>query len=120
MKKPTTPQILLVIAAFLAPIIGGQINTAATQLAPGPIMLLRSLFSGFDSIVSHIITAYQPEAAIETPTLSHALLGLLVAAAAILTVSKRQVFQVPFLRVTVPLIAFMGWLICTLAFTSFM
>jgi putative inorganic carbon (HCO3(-)) transporter len=120
MKKPTTPQILLVVAAFLAPIIGGQINTEATQLAPGPVMLLRSLFSGFDTIINELTHSNRLEAAIETPTLSHALLGLIVAASAILTVSKRQVFQVPFLRVTVPLIAFMGWLICTLAFTSFM
>lgn len=120
MKKPTLPQILLVIAALLAPIIGGQINTEATALAPGADSLLRSIFSGFDSIISYFAINYQPGPAIETPTLSHAVIGLIVVAAAILTLARRQVFQIPFLRVSVPLLGFMAWLICTLAFTSFM
>ncbi len=120
MNKKPTALILLLIALCLAPIIGGQINTEATTLAPGADVLLRSIFSGYDSIFSYFVKSYQPVPAIETPTLSHAIIGLLVIAAAILTLARRQVLQIPFMRVTMPLVSFMAWLICTLAFTSFM
>ncbi len=119
MKRFTLAQILLVIAAFLAPIIGGQLNTEATSLAPGPLMLVRSIFSGFDETISYFYKGYQPLAAIETPTLSHALVGLFISAAFISILVKRKVFQVPLVRVSVPLMLFLGWLIASLAFTQF-
>jgi len=118
--KKSPALILLLIGLLLAPIIGGQINTEATTLAPGLDVLIRSIFSGYDAIIAYFNKNYAPVPAIETPTLSHAIVGLFVIAAAILTLTRRQVLQVPFLRVSVPLISFMGWLICTLAFTSFM
>ena len=49
------------IAAFLAPIhVGGQLNTEATSLAPGGLMLFRSIFSGVDETISYFDKKYQP------------------------------------------------------------
>jgi O-antigen ligase/tetratricopeptide (TPR) repeat protein len=120
LKRFSFAQILLVIAAFLAPIIGGQLNTEATALAPGGLTLFRSIFSGVDETVSYFYRAYQPLAAIETPTLSHALVGLFIAAAFVSILVRRKVFQVPLLRVSVPLLCLVGWLIVTLSFTQFL
>jgi O-antigen ligase len=120
LKRFSLAQILLVIAALLAPIIGGQLNTEATALAPGFLTLVRSIFSGVDEIVTYFYRAYEPQAAIETPTLSHALIGLLIGAAFISILVKRKVFQVPLLRVSVPLFVLMAWLVLTLSFTQFL
>lgn len=119
MKRFSLAQILLVLAAFLAPIIGGQLNTEATALAPGLLTLVRSIFSGVDETFSYFFRAYQPLPAIETPTLSHAVIGLLVGAAFVSILVKRKVFQVPLLRVSIPLLCLMGWLILSLTFTQF-
>ena len=119
MKKPTAQQVLLIIALFLAPIIGGQINTEFTQLSPGIDMLIRSAFSGVDGIVTYLNPNYAPPPSIETPTLSHAIIGVLIVLVAILAVLRNRVIQVPFLRVSVPLLTFMAWMVCTLALTSF-
>jgi len=119
LKKPTTAQIFLLLAALLAPIIGGQLNTEATYLPADPILLVRSIFSGIDQVISYFIRSYQPTPAIETPTLSHALVGLLLAGAALLVLLKRRVFQVPPMRISIPLMLFFAWMLCTLAFSQY-
>lgn len=119
MKKPGASQVLLLIAAFLAPLIGGQINTETATLEPGLGALIRNLLSDADRLLSYRFPGYQPASALSTPTLCHALIGLLTVGSLVVLVAKRRVFQVPVVRIGGPLLAFLGWLVVTLAFSRF-
>lgn len=102
MKKLDPPRILLILAAFLAPILGGQINTESTSLPGGLLSILRSTFFGVD-----------------TPTLSHAVVSALTALALLWVLWKRKVVQVPPTRVGTFMLAFATWITLTLLFTRF-
>lgn len=102
MRKPSAAQILLVVAAFLAPILGGQLNTEISTLEPGFGAFLRSIFKGQD-----------------IPTLSHALVALLTVLSLCVVIVRRKVFQIPVLRVGGAVLLGFGWLAVSLAFSQF-
>ena len=77
-KKLDLPLILLAIAGFLAPLIGGQVAVDSLALSPGS---------------NAFLTAVQ--GASETPTLSHALLAILCSTALAILLLRKQVTQVP-------------------------
>lgn len=107
LKRFTIPQILLAIAAFLIPIIGGQISTDRTTLEPGLGALLRSSLGG------------PFLAGMETPLFSHFILGALIAAAMIYLLSRRSVLQLPNIGLLGLTIAFFALLTLSVAFSSF-
>ena len=76
MKKLSPAVVLLAIAAFLAPIIGGYVEENIQPLAPGgnPLLSLTS---------------------VEMATIAHAILGLLIVGSLLIPVLKKQVIQVP-------------------------
>ncbi len=75
MKKPTAPQALLILAAFLAPVFGGYV--ASDQTVVDPSNLLGSMGEGY------------------APILQHALIALPVFVALILLLVARRVQQIP-------------------------
>ena len=77
-KKLDLPILFLAAAAFLAPLIGGQVAVDSLGLAPGA-----------DPFVSALMGAS------ETPTLSHAILALLCSAALVTSLLQRRIMQVP-------------------------
>jgi O-antigen ligase len=85
MKKLSPPVILLCIAAFLAPLIGGFVEENIQGVAG---ISLGSLVS------------------VEAATLAHALLGILVVAALFITVLKKKVIQIPQPHITITFTAF--------------
>lgn len=85
------PQILLLLAAFLLPIMGGQVVLEAGSLPNGLSASLGTLFGGPDA-----------------PTLSHALLALLAGGAFAVLMVTRRVVQVPNNTLGVALVIFCG------------
>ena len=107
-KRITAPQILLAIAAFLIPLIGGQISSdQALPLNPGLGSLLRSMLGG---------PVFQ---GFETPLLSHFLIGLLIAAAMAVSLFQRAVIQLPNAKLTGTLIGFFGLLVLSVGLSEF-
>ncbi|AIE86956.1 O-antigen ligase family protein [Fimbriimonas ginsengisoli] len=96
------PAILLVIAAFLAPIIGGQVSTDAT-----------SLTSGFGEVVGSFFTS--PGA----PYTSHTLLALLCGAAFMAAFLGRRVVQVPNNLFAGFILVMLGVFAATCAFSNY-
>ena len=77
-KKLDLPLILLAIAGFFAPLIGGKVAVDTMGLDRGSNIFVEAL-----------------KGASETPTLSHAILGALCAAALVLMLLQRKIMQVP-------------------------
>ncbi|MDR3689148.1 MAG: O-antigen ligase family protein [Fimbriimonas sp.] len=77
-KRIDLPLILLALAAFLTPLIGGQIATDAMAFDPGG----NALFSAISG-------------ALETPILSHSILALLCSASLAIMLFQRKILQVP-------------------------
>lgn len=75
---PHGPLILMAIAAFLAPLLGGYVSVDVLSLEPGYAPTMRAIFGGG-----------------ETPILSHFVLALLVCAASVWVLVSRRVVQVP-------------------------
>lgn len=72
------PAILLIISAFLTPVIGGQLAIETESLSGGIVAALTAAFSGS-----------------ELPTFSHFLIGFLVTGAFVFLWATRRVIQVP-------------------------
>lgn len=77
-RTPAPSVILLALAAFLAPLIGGQVPNDVSVLEPGYVPTVQSLFKGQ-----------------EIGTLQHALVALIVFAAFAYLVFKRKIIQIP-------------------------
>lgn len=82
----TPPLILLAIAAFLAPILGGRLSVEPMPLLPGFGAVLVSLWDGS-----------------EAATLGHALIACCIAAAAIIALRRSTVLQTPVTRHAAPM-----------------
>lgn len=104
--KPKLPvaTILVIIAAFLAPVLGGYVNyfnTDASTIAPG--------------LAGAILGIFGPDA----PVTAHCIVTLLVVVAMVAMLAKRRISQVPNNTVSVLLILFFGVLGCSLSWSSF-
>jgi O-antigen ligase len=88
--------LLLSIAAFLTPLIGGQLSNDAWELEPGYAPTVRALFRGF-----------------EIATLQHAILALFVVAAFVYLVTTRKIVQAPHAWITAPLASFLALLLAS-------
>lgn len=107
-KRFTAPQILLAVAAFLIPLIGGQISSdQALPLESGFGALLRSMLGG------PIFQGF------ETPLLSHFFIGFLVAIAMAISLMQRAVIQLPNAKLTGTLIGFFGLLMVSIGLSEF-
>lgn len=95
-------QILLLLAAFLTPIMGGHVMVDAGVLPDGLMSSIGTLFGG-------------PNA----PFLSHALLALLVGGSLIATMLSRRVVQVPTNTLAVTIFIFAGAICATVIVSSF-
>lgn len=102
MKAPSAPLVMLALAAFLAPIVGGQIQLEPASLGPGIGSFLIAALGGIDA-----------------PSASHLLLGILVLGSLIWALCFRYVLQAPTIRVGAPLIGFFGLLAFSVALSSF-
>ncbi len=96
MKKPPLALVLLVLAAFCAPLMGGVLSLDVQAVTPG---LSTFFFSAFASS--------------DLPAASHAIVALLVVAASLALLLRRKVIQVPNLRVYGALLLFLGLLIAS-------
>jgi len=107
LKRFSPAQILLAVAAFLIPVIGGQIQTEAQPLEPGFGALLKAMLGG---------PFLQ---GVETPLLSHFVIGLLIAAATIAVLVKRSVLQLPNVKLIGLMIGFFGMLVLSCGMSAF-
>ncbi|MFQ3668018.1 MAG: hypothetical protein SNJ61_03910, partial [Fimbriimonadaceae bacterium] len=96
------PLAALALAAFLAPIIGGQLPIEVSQLEPGLTSLIGALFSG------------------QTPLLAYGVLTALVVAALAGQVALRRVVQFPFRPVNLALGALTIVVLASTAFSEFL
>ncbi|MBI3722081.1 MAG: O-antigen ligase family protein, partial [Fimbriimonas ginsengisoli] len=96
------PFVPLVLVALLAPILGGQVSTDSGAIHPGFGFLLAAVGSG-------------PEA----PTLTHALLGLVLAIAALGALLGRRVIQMPSTKLLAPALILFGLIPLSVASSSF-
>ncbi len=107
-KRFTPSQVLLAIAAFLIPLIGGQVSLdQSLRLEPGFGPLLRSMLGG------PLLQGF------ETPLLSHFCIGLLVAAAMAISLFQRAVIQIPSIKLAGLMIGFFGLLMISVGLSSF-
>jgi len=101
-KKIDLPLILLAVAAFLAPLIGGQIATDALSLDPSANSLVMAVLGS-------------PE----VPTLSHAILTLLCSIAIIILLWQRKIVQVPNNTVSGLLVILFGIIAASVGYSEF-
>ncbi len=101
-KKLDIPLVLLAIAGFLAPLIGGQVAVDSLAMTPGS-----------DPWISALMGAS------ETPTLSHAILALLCTSALAVMLLQRKILQVPNNTVSGLLMALLGLILTTVSISSF-
>ncbi|HVT13562.1 MAG TPA: O-antigen ligase family protein [Fimbriimonadaceae bacterium] len=101
-KRVPVSVVLLSLAAFLIPLIGGQIPNDVATLEPGYTPTVQSLFRGG-----------------EIATLQHALLGLLVVAAFVYLVVKRKIVQVPQASISGPLVGFLILVLASVLLSSY-
>jgi len=99
-KRPSASIVLLCISAFLLPLWGGQIATDRLPLGPGT--LWQALAGGA-----------------ETPLLTHALLGALIASAAGIALWRRRILQVPGAFVSIPLVVLGASVLCSVFLSAF-
>lgn len=102
MNRPTLPQALIVAAAFLAPICGGQVNTEGQMIGPSFAAILSGTLRG-----------------VEAPGLARALITLLISVALIIMFVRRDVYQVPSPKLLGAMTGFFGLLTLSLFFTKF-
>ncbi len=107
-KKFTVPQILLATAAFLIPLIGGQIPTDQTLPLP----------SGLGALLASMLGGPFTQG-FETPILSHFLIGLLVASAMAISLLQRAVIQLPSMKLTGLMVGFFGLLMISIGLSAF-
>ena len=107
--KPATPSylanaplILVCIAAFLVPLIGGTVSTDSLALDPGYTPLMKAIFGGS-----------------EAPLLSHFVLALPICAAAAWILVSRRVVQVPMPVLSIFVIVFFAFLAISTLFSTF-
>jgi len=100
--KPSISLVLVALATFLAVVFGGQIPTDTQALLPGQSALLAA-FSGGP----------------EVPTLTVAILSLLVAAGLVLHLARSAVLQVPPYRMTILFGVFIATLLFSVVLSSF-
>lgn len=101
-KRLDLPQTLLVIAAFLIPLLGGQISMDADTLPNGVLGGLASVFGGSAA-----------------PTLAHTLLAFLIGSAFIALLLTRRVVQVPNNTLAVTLCIFGGGVAASVIVSDF-
>ena len=101
-KKLDLPILFLAAAAFLAPLIGGQVAVDSLGLAPGA-----------DPFVSALMGAS------ETPTLSHAILALLCSAALVTSLLQRRIMQVPNNTVGSLFVGLLALIVSTIGVSSY-
>ncbi len=101
-KKLDLPLILLAVAAFLTPLIGGQITTDAISMMPGTNSFLIALMGQS-----------------ETPTLSHAILAALTSSALIIMILQRKILQVPNNIVSSFLLTLFGLITASIGYSHF-
>jgi O-antigen ligase len=100
--KPSVSLVLVALATFLAVVFGGQIPTDTQALLPGQSALLAALSGG-------------PE----VPTLTIALLSLMVAIGLVLHLARSAVLQVPPYRMTILFGAFIATLLFSVLLSAF-
>jgi len=101
-KKIDIPLILLAIAGFLAPLIGGQVSVEALAMNPGGDPWINALTG-----------------ASETPTLSHAILALLCTAALVIMLLQRKILQVPNTTFSGIVMVLLALILTTIGYSSF-
>jgi hypothetical protein len=101
-KKLDLPLILLAVAGFLAPLIGGQVAVDSIALAPGS-----------DPFISALMGAP------ETPTMSHAILAVLCTAALVIMMLQRKIMQVPNNTVGGLFVVLLSLIVSTIGVSSF-
>ena len=101
-KKIDLPLILLAIAGFLAPLLGGKVAVDTLPLERGSSFLTAGL-----------------QGASETPTLSHAILAALCAAALVFMLLQRKIMQVPNNAVGGLLAVLLGLVVMSIGISSF-
>jgi hypothetical protein len=102
LKLPGFAIVMLVLAAFLIPFMGGNITDAAQTLEPGYVPTVRSLFRGS-----------------ELATLQHAFLALLIGSAFAFLVIKRKIVQVPHMWISAPLTGLLLLLLASVFVSSY-
>lgn len=101
LKKLGGPGLLICLAAFLLPILGGQVSTDLQFITPGT--------SGFSLLWGSA----------DAPLLGQLILVLLVAGAIIWGFASRRVVQIPFAMISLALIVFMAIAAFSTVFTPF-
>ncbi len=100
--KPSGPLLLLALAAFLAPILGGRVYTEAQPLEPG-----------FRALAASVLTGA------EAPSLGHAAVALLTGIALAWHWAANRVVQVPFGPLLGSMLLFLAALGLSCGFTEF-
>jgi O-antigen ligase len=96
------PLVLLCLAAFLLPLIGGTVSTDNLPLEPGYVPTMKAIFGGA-----------------EAPILSHAVLALLVCGSAAWSLASRRVVQVPMASLSILALAFFAAIGASVLFSDF-
>ena len=96
------PLILLCVALFLAPLIGGTVSTDSMSLEPGYSPLMKAIFGGA-----------------EAPMLSHFVIATLLCTSAAWILVSRRVVQVPMPLFSIFLIALIGFVAGSTLFSAF-
>lgn len=101
-KKLDWPLILLAVAGFLSPLIGGQVSVDALSAPQGSDPWLAAITGSSDA-----------------PMLSHALLGLLVTAVLVSMLLQRKIVQVPNNTVGTIIVVLLALILSTIGYSSF-
>jgi O-antigen ligase len=102
------PKYLVAAAAFLIPLIGGQISTdQPLPLAPGIGPLTISILGG------PFLQGF------ETPLLSHLVIGALISLAMAISLFQRSIIQLPNLKLTAMMVGFFGLVFVSVGLSSF-
>lgn len=96
MKKPSVALVLIVLAAFCAPLMGGVLSLDTQAVMPGFANLLYLAFASTD-----------------LPAVSHAVISVLVIGAGIAVLVSRKVIQVPNPKVYGGVLLFLGVLLAS-------
>ena len=107
-KPNPAPKYLIAAAAFLIPLIGGQITTdQPLPLAPGIGPLTVSVLGG------PFLQGF------ETPLLSHLIIGALISLAMAISLIQRSIIQLPNLKLSAMMIGFFGLILISVGLSSF-
>jgi len=107
-KPNPAPKYLVAAAAFLIPLIGGQISTdQPLPLAPGIGPLTISVLGG------PFLQGF------ETPLLSHLVIGTLISLAMAISLIQRSIIQLPNLKLAAMMVGFFGLIFISVGLSSF-